>query len=191
MDELRAFRDAELLHRGAQHGLVADEHSMAQPVVEGQLHSLDGLPVREAATTLLPPRQPQQFIISSKVLYIEQPPVVSAVARGAAVYLLRLLYNVPRLRRFAENGGNAMKFLSKAKSLFVHKGPVDLGDGHVLSSLARLSVPSIGMVLFQTLFNLVDTIFISWLGESHMVAISYTFPVQLESSRCSKASATA
>ena len=72
-----------------------------------------------------------------------------------------------------------MSFVEKAKSILFHRGPVDLGDGHVLSSLARLSVPSIGMVLFQTLFNLVDTIFISWLGESHMVAISYTFPVQI------------
>ncbi len=35
------------------------------------------------------------------------------------------------------------------------------------------------MVLFHTLFHLVDTVFISWLGESHMVAISYTFPVQI------------
>lgn len=72
-----------------------------------------------------------------------------------------------------------MKFPARAKSILFHKGPVDLGGGHVLSALARLSVPSIGMVLFQTLFNLVDTIFISWLGESHMVAISYTFPVQI------------
>ena len=72
-----------------------------------------------------------------------------------------------------------MKFPERAKNILFHKGPVDLGDGHVLSALARLSVPSIGMVLFQTLFNLVDTIFISWLGESHMVAISYTFPVQI------------
>ena len=72
-----------------------------------------------------------------------------------------------------------MKFLSKAKSLLFKKGPVDLGDGRVLPSLVRLSLPSIGMVLFQTLFNLIDTIFISWLGESHMVAISYTFPVQI------------
>lgn len=72
-----------------------------------------------------------------------------------------------------------MKFLANAKSLLFQKGPVDLGDGRVLPSLVRLSIPSIGMVLFQTLFNLVDTIFISWLGESHMVAISYTFPVQI------------
>ncbi|OUO94079.1 MATE family efflux transporter [Cloacibacillus sp. An23] len=72
-----------------------------------------------------------------------------------------------------------MGFMKNAKGIFFHRGPVDLGGGHVLQSLARLSVPSIGMVLFQTLFNLVDTIFISWLGESHMVAISYTFPVQI------------
>ncbi len=72
-----------------------------------------------------------------------------------------------------------MRFTEKAKAILFHKGPVDLGEGRVLPALARLSAPSIGMVLFQTLFNLVDTIFISWLGESSMVAISYTFPVQI------------
>ena len=72
-----------------------------------------------------------------------------------------------------------MKLLKKAKRILIRRGAVDLGSGPVLSSLVRLSVPSIAMVLFHTLFNLVDTIFISWLGESHMVAISYTFPVQI------------
>ena len=48
-----------------------------------------------------------------------------------------------------------------------------------LSMLRPLILPSIAMVLFHTSFNLVDTIFISWLGESSMVAVSYTFPVQI------------
>ena len=52
-------------------------------------------------------------------------------------------------------------------------GKADLGEGPVLSTLVKLSVPSIAMVLFHTLFHLVDTVFISWLGETHMVAISY------------------
>lgn len=58
-------------------------------------------------------------------------------------------------------------------------GKADLGNGAVLGTLIKLSIPSIAMVLFHTLFHLVDTVFISWLGESHMVAISYTFPVQI------------
>jgi len=59
------------------------------------------------------------------------------------------------------------------------RGKADLGSGPVLSTLIQLSIPSVAMVLFHTLFHLVDTVFISWLGESHMVAISYTFPVQI------------
>ena len=59
------------------------------------------------------------------------------------------------------------------------RGKADLGKGPVLGTLIKLSIPSIAMVLFHTLFHLVDTVFISWLGESHMVAISYTFPVQI------------
>ena len=72
-----------------------------------------------------------------------------------------------------------MRLIKKARRILKLRGAVDLGSSPVLSSLIRLSVPSIAMVLFHTLFNLVDTIFISWLGESHMVAISYTFPVQI------------
>ena len=59
------------------------------------------------------------------------------------------------------------------------RGKADLARGPVLSTLIKLSLPSIAMVLFHTLFHLVDTVFISWLGESQMVAISYTFPVQI------------
>ncbi len=69
--------------------------------------------------------------------------------------------------------------VTKIKEHTRERGAVDLGKGPVLSSLVRLAVPSIAMVLFHTLFNLVDTVFISWLGESYMVAISYTFPVQI------------
>ena len=46
VDELRAFRDAVFLHSGAKHRLVADEHSAAEAVAEGELHRLDGLHVR-------------------------------------------------------------------------------------------------------------------------------------------------
>lgn len=69
-----------------------------------------------------------------------------------------------------------LKFLRRMTWL---PGKADLGEGPVLSTLVKLSVPSIAMVLFHTLFHLVDTVFISWLGETHMVAISYTYPVQI------------
>lgn len=72
-----------------------------------------------------------------------------------------------------------MKFFRKFKRMTWLKGSADLGKGPVLSTLVKLSIPSIAMVLFHTLFHLVDTVFISWLGESQMVAISYTFPVQI------------
>lgn len=70
------------------------------------------------------------------------------------------------------------KSLLSLKKCFT-RGPVDLGSGNVLGVLLRLSIPSVAMVLFHSLFNLVDTVFISWLGEQYMVAISYTFPVQI------------
>ncbi|MDY9921708.1 MAG: MATE family efflux transporter [Synergistota bacterium] len=72
-----------------------------------------------------------------------------------------------------------MKLLKTMKRMTWLRGKADLGRGPVLSTLVKLSIPSIAMVLFHTLFHLVDTVFISWLGESHMTAISYTFPVQI------------
>ena len=72
-----------------------------------------------------------------------------------------------------------MTLLEQFKRLAQLKSPADLGNGPVLSTLVRLAVPSIAMVFFHTLFHLVDTVFISWLGESYMAAISYTFPVQI------------
>lgn len=72
-----------------------------------------------------------------------------------------------------------MNLFRKLKRLIWVKGPADLGGGPVMGTLVRLAIPSIAMVLLYTLFNLVDTIFISWLGEGPMVAISYTFSVQI------------
>ena len=53
------------------------------------------------------------------------------------------------------------------------RGKADLGSGPVLSTLIQLSIPSVAMVLFHTLFHLVDTVFISWLGEPHGGDILY------------------
>jgi putative MATE family efflux protein len=57
--------------------------------------------------------------------------------------------------------------------------PSDLGEGSVWVTLLQMSVPAIGMMLLNTLFFMVDTIFISWLGELPMASVSLTFPVNI------------
>lgn len=54
---------------------------------------------------------------------------------------------------------------------------VDMGNGSVPRTIWRLALPSILSMFFHTLFHLVDTIFISWLGESPLAAMSLTFPL--------------
>ena len=46
MNGLRLIREAELLHKRRDDPLVAGEYGVPQPLVEGQLHRLDSLPVR-------------------------------------------------------------------------------------------------------------------------------------------------
>jgi len=57
--------------------------------------------------------------------------------------------------------------------------PADLGKGSVGLILLQMSLPAIGMMLLNTLFFLVDTIFISWLGELPMASVSLTFPINI------------
>ena len=52
-----------------------------------------------------------------------------------------------------------------------------MGSGSVSKALWKLAVPSIFSMLFHTLFHLVDTVFVSWLGEYSLAAMSLTFPV--------------
>lgn len=54
---------------------------------------------------------------------------------------------------------------------------VDMGGGSVPRTIWRLALPSILSMFFHTLFHLVDTVFISWLGESPLAAMSLTFPL--------------
>ncbi len=54
---------------------------------------------------------------------------------------------------------------------------VDMGRGSVAGTLWRLALPSMLSMFFHTLFHLVDTVFISWLGESSLAAMSLTFPI--------------
>ena len=57
--------------------------------------------------------------------------------------------------------------------------PENLGEGSVRVTLLQMSLPAISMMLLNTLFFLVDTVFISWLGELPTAAVSLTFPVNI------------
>ncbi len=48
-----------------------------------------------------------------------------------------------------------------------------------MKALIVLAVPSVGLFLFNGLLALVDTVFVSWLGELPMAAMSFTLPVNL------------
>ncbi|MDR1977626.1 MAG: MATE family efflux transporter [Synergistaceae bacterium] len=57
--------------------------------------------------------------------------------------------------------------------------PTDLGEGPVGMTLLQMSIPAISMMLLNTLFFMVDTIFISWLGETPTASVSLTFPINI------------
>ncbi|MDR1622724.1 MAG: MATE family efflux transporter [Synergistaceae bacterium] len=57
--------------------------------------------------------------------------------------------------------------------------PTDLGQGSVGMTLLQMSIPAVSMMLLNTLFFMVDTIFISWLGELPTASVSLTFPVNI------------
>jgi putative MATE family efflux protein len=58
-------------------------------------------------------------------------------------------------------------------------GRADLGAGSPMKVILKLAIPSIGLFVFNSLLHLVDTIFVSWLGEFPMAAMSFTGPVNL------------
>lgn len=62
-------------------------------------------------------------------------------------------------------------------SLFA--GRADLENDNPMRALVVLAVPSVGLFFFNSLLALVDTIFVSWLGELPMAAMSFTLPVNL------------
>jgi putative MATE family efflux protein len=57
--------------------------------------------------------------------------------------------------------------------------PNDLGEGPVGMTLLQMSIPAVSMMLLNTLFFMVDTVFISWLGELPTASVSLTFPVNI------------
>lgn len=58
-----------------------------------------------------------------------------------------------------------------------HGKTPDMGQGNVGRTLFRLALPSVVSMFFHTLFHLVDTVFIAWLGEAPLAAMSLTYPV--------------
>lgn len=55
--------------------------------------------------------------------------------------------------------------------------PVDLGQGSVRSVLAKLAVPLMLSLFFQNLYSYVNTVFVSWLGEVPLAAVSLAVPL--------------
>jgi len=58
-------------------------------------------------------------------------------------------------------------------------GKADLGNDSPMSAILKLAIPSMGLFVFSTLLHLVDTIFVSWLGELPMAAMSFTGPINM------------
>ncbi len=54
---------------------------------------------------------------------------------------------------------------------------IDLGAGRVSSVLFRLALPIMLSLFFESLFYLVDTLFVSWLGTQPLAALSLSMPL--------------
>ncbi|MDR1481977.1 MAG: MATE family efflux transporter [Synergistaceae bacterium] len=63
------------------------------------------------------------------------------------------------------------------KGLFC--GKADLGKDIPMLAITRLAIPSMGLFVFNSLLHLVDTIFVSRLGELQTAAMSFTAPINM------------
>ena len=59
----------------------------------------------------------------------------------------------------------------------ISKIQVDMGTESTGKALLKLAIPSVLSMFFHTLFHLIDTIFVSWLGEISLAAMSLSFPL--------------
>ena len=59
----------------------------------------------------------------------------------------------------------------------IFNGRADLENDSPSRAILKLAIPSMGLFVFNSLLHLVDTIFVSWLGEFPMAAMSFTGPV--------------
>ncbi|MDR1966362.1 MAG: MATE family efflux transporter [Synergistaceae bacterium] len=70
-----------------------------------------------------------------------------------------------------------IKKIAETAAFFGSKA--DLGNDPPMTAILRLAIPSMGLFVFNTLLHLVDTIFVSWLGELPMAAMSFTGPINM------------
>jgi putative MATE family efflux protein len=56
-------------------------------------------------------------------------------------------------------------------------GRSDLGADTPMKAILKLAIPSMGLFIFSSLLHLVDTIFVSWLGDLPTAAMGFTNPV--------------
>lgn len=82
--------------------------------------------------------------------------------------------NFERQKHPAASGSTAK---TRIGTQTVPTGERELGEGSVMRALLRMSLPAIGMMFLNTSIFLVDTIFVSWLGEEQMAAMSISLPV--------------
>ncbi|MDR0648220.1 MAG: MATE family efflux transporter [Synergistaceae bacterium] len=55
----------------------------------------------------------------------------------------------------------------------------ELGSAPVMRLLLRMALPSMGMMFLNTLVFLVDSIFVSWLGEEQIASMSLSLPIAI------------
>ncbi|VUD52682.1 Multidrug export protein MepA [Thalassocella blandensis] len=66
---------------------------------------------------------------------------------------------------------------SSAQTSTRPRGSVNLTEGSIPAALTQMALPMAGGILATMTFNVVDTLFVSGLGEQALAALSFTFPV--------------
>lgn len=72
------------------------------------------------------------------------------------------------------NGGRVMH---KIIRFFKQQEQTDMASGPVGSTLVKLAVPLMTSLLFQNLYAFIDTVFVSWLGNIPLAAVSLAVPL--------------
>ena len=58
--------------------------------------------------------------------------------------------------------------------------PVDMGKHFSFADLARYTLPTIGMMLFMSLYVMVDGFFVSnWCGDTALAAVNFVYPIPM------------
>lgn len=67
--------------------------------------------------------------------------------------------------------------MNNISRFFKQQEQVDMAAGPVSTTLVRLAVPLMASLLFQNLYAFVDTVFVSWLGDIPLAAVSLAVPL--------------